>query len=224
MGGRSIARALARVQSGETTFDGFVRETAEDWRRLSQETFRRWPLPAAVERQDVEQEMLMAAWRATGDYDATRGTTIEQRVVWCAVTDARKFLHRQRNSYRRDARAPGRFEVRQEASDPEPTVEARQAGFVAQEALIGHLAEPHPGSATVPGLTADPTQWKSAWTILREGAREASEGRHKAEAEIQALQEHRAVHHVVEAGGALGLENLVDIIFAPGMLRERGER
>jgi len=126
MGGRSIARALARVQSGETTFDGFVRETAEDWRRLSQETFRRWPLPAAVERQDVEQEMLMAAWRATGDYDATRGTTIEQRVVWCAVTDARKFLHRQRNSYRRDARAPGRFEVRQEASDPEPTVEARQ--------------------------------------------------------------------------------------------------
>jgi DNA-directed RNA polymerase specialized sigma24 family protein len=102
-------RGIEKVRSGEVSFDTWARATARDWRRLAEHLFRRYPLPAALSVEDVEQEMLLAAWTAIRTWDPSAGMPLERFVTWTAYINAKKWVHRQRNALRRDDRAPGRF-------------------------------------------------------------------------------------------------------------------
>ena len=102
-------RGIEKVRAGEVSFDAWARATAPDWRKLAEHLFRRYPLPAALSVEDVEQEMLLAAWTAIRIWDPTAGMPLERFVTWTAYTSAKKWIHRQRNALRRDDRAPGRF-------------------------------------------------------------------------------------------------------------------
>ena len=102
---------LERLRRRTTSFAEFVRATKRDWSRLASYLYRQWPLPAGVGLEDVEQELTFSAWRNVEAWDATKGMSLSGYVVWCACTDAKKWLHGQRNSLRRRASSPGRFEL-----------------------------------------------------------------------------------------------------------------
>lgn len=99
---------LHELRSGRVGFDEFARETSTTWSRLARYVLSRWPTPDAVESIDVEQELLIAAWRAVGDWDPNRGVAIDVHVRWSAITAAKKWIHRQRGALRIDDRSPSR--------------------------------------------------------------------------------------------------------------------
>ncbi len=104
----TMGEELERLRSGRTSFEGFATATGADWRRLADYLRRRWWVPEGVESADVAQEMLLSAWVHVGIWDPARGVPLASYVVWSALTDAKKWLHRQRNALRRDGSAPGR--------------------------------------------------------------------------------------------------------------------
>jgi len=108
----AMQEQLRALQKQAITFAEFVRATRRDWGRLGEFLLRKWPVPAAVTLEDVEQELLMSAWRATLQFDGDRGAmAFERYVVWMACTDAKKYLHKQRNAHRRRWDAGGRYEL-----------------------------------------------------------------------------------------------------------------
>lgn len=126
-----LGEELDRLREGRTTFAAFSTSTGADWRRMAEYLYRRWWLPAGVEVEDVQQEVLLAAWQSVPGWDPDRGVSLRSYVVWSALTGAKKWLHRQRNAARRDGKADGRFPVsiteyneRRNRDDPtEPVVD-----------------------------------------------------------------------------------------------------
>lgn len=102
---------LEALRAGRVSFDGFFIQTRHEWRRLAKYLLSRWPVPDGVELDDVMQELAVAAWQFVGKYDPERGTALQRYVVYNAVDKAKKWLHKQRDAYRRDDRSPGRFAV-----------------------------------------------------------------------------------------------------------------
>lgn len=107
----NMARALTALRADEITFEKFCRETAPDWRKLARYLLRRWDAPDGVEEFDVQQEMLLAAWIFVQKWSPDRGTTLDAYVVWNACDKAKKWLHKQRESLRRDGDAPSRHPI-----------------------------------------------------------------------------------------------------------------
>lgn len=105
----SVTPALKRLNAGEIDFDRFVNETRPDWERMSQSLFGRYVLPAGVSREDVEQEMLVEAWKASRKWDPKRGMALSKYVVWCCNAAAKRYINVQRNSPQRDSKRHGRF-------------------------------------------------------------------------------------------------------------------
>lgn len=91
-------------------FDEFVRRTSADWDRMSRELFRRWQLPAAVQVEDVYAELLAAVWKVLPQWDPA-GRPLADYLCWNAYAMARKWIHGQRDAYRRDGSSPGRFPI-----------------------------------------------------------------------------------------------------------------
>lgn len=106
------ARALAR---GEINFDAFVRRTRADWRRLGAWLYRHWPTPAAVTEEDVEQQLLLCAWRAWQRWlEKWKGREVDEEGVpigagdqcakpgryltWTALAKATVWIHGQRGA------------------------------------------------------------------------------------------------------------------------------
>lgn len=102
---------LHALRSGRVSFTEFSRETAADWLRIARYVLGRWQVPDAVEVIDVEQELIIAAWRACLEWDPSRGVAIDVHVRWRAITAAKKWLHRQRGALRLDDRSPSRHPV-----------------------------------------------------------------------------------------------------------------
>jgi hypothetical protein len=110
-----MSSALEKLRSGAMTFADFLVETKGDWRRMAAKLFGRWRLPCGVTEDDVEQEMLLAAWRSAmnppgknGGWDPSRGVPLVTHVLWSAHAAAKKWIHTQRKAKRRDDRAPSR--------------------------------------------------------------------------------------------------------------------
>lgn len=97
---------------GVEAFDEFARSTDGYWSVLARTLHERWVMPAGVEASDIKQELLLSAWQAAIDYDPSRGVPMRTHVVWRAVHEARRWIHRQRNAKRRSCRAPSRCEYR----------------------------------------------------------------------------------------------------------------
>ena len=92
----TIARALDRLQSGETNYATFIRETERDWTKLAAYIMRRWSTPQGVELGDVVQELHVAAFRMIPRFDPAKGSSLARYVVWNAVSAAKKWVHGQR--------------------------------------------------------------------------------------------------------------------------------
>jgi hypothetical protein len=103
-----VQRELALLRAGEIDFATFARRTQRHWQRMAAALMRRWPLPAGVERTDVEQELLLAAWRLVPLWDPKRGPSLHHFVAWNASVVAKKWLHKQRRAKRLDDHAPSR--------------------------------------------------------------------------------------------------------------------
>lgn len=124
---------LLRVREGVLTWDAFFRVTAKDWRRLAEHLYDRWPSPAGVSAEDVEQELRVAAWQLMPQWKPELAD-VDRFIVWNAATAAKRWLHRQRNARRREDTSVGRFPVplsslgRGEEGErlPEPAVDAPQ--------------------------------------------------------------------------------------------------
>lgn len=137
---------LYDLRRGRKSFDQFAASTRADWSRLAKWVLARWSVPSAVEVTDVEQEMLLAAWRAVQEWDSTRGPTLHAFVIWNSVTSAKKWLHRQRNAKRRDDHAPSRHDIcvgqTGKLAPGESTGDRSPVGgyeVVSQETLVGNI-------------------------------------------------------------------------------------
>lgn len=89
---------LEQLTSGNLDFGQFAMETADDWRRLAGYLYNRWPLPTAVEVEDVEQELLLGSWQVVERFDPTRGKSLLEYVVFNSVDRAKRWLHKQRSA------------------------------------------------------------------------------------------------------------------------------
>lgn len=108
----SLAEGFAAIQEGRMDFDAFVRCTRPHWTRLSVHLRRQWDVPVWLAPEDIEQDMLFAAWSFLNRYDAKRGSTLCKFVVFNAVDKAKKTMHRARgaNQHRNTERNPSRYE------------------------------------------------------------------------------------------------------------------
>jgi DNA-directed RNA polymerase specialized sigma24 family protein len=93
------------------TFAEFERATRAEWTKVARWLHRRWPVPLAVEDEDLVQQLLLAAWRAVGFYDPSRGVAVKAFVFWSAVTDTKRWINEQRGALRRSDRAQSRHDV-----------------------------------------------------------------------------------------------------------------
>jgi len=89
---------IMRVKNGEASFDAFAKATMRYWRRAAADLLGRWDHPAAVDEDDLVQEMLLAVWRAIQQVDPERGDP-RRRIVFSAAKSARRWLHRQRGAH-----------------------------------------------------------------------------------------------------------------------------
>jgi hypothetical protein len=107
---------LMAVRCGRISFGLFERRTRPIWRAMAESLLRRWKGPASISAEDVMQELILGAWIFVAHWSPERlGTdgkpvSIDRYVVFNSMDKAKKWLHQQRNAYRRDDRSPGRFE------------------------------------------------------------------------------------------------------------------
>lgn len=108
---RGVRAAVDRGESGDREFATMVRETEADWRRLARYLHARWEVPPSVAVEDVQQELLIAARCAVQRWDPERGTLVERFAIWSALDKAGKWIHKQREAYRRDRKSQSRYAV-----------------------------------------------------------------------------------------------------------------
>lgn len=102
---------LMALRDREIGFDAFAQATRGSWTALATHLMRRWRVPAAVEVEDVRQELLMACWAHVDDWRPGCGTTIKKYVVYKAMDCAKRWLHGQRAALKRRDKSPSRHPV-----------------------------------------------------------------------------------------------------------------
>lgn len=102
-----------QMWEGKITFAKFWELTASHWRGLAAMLMRRWKAPEWVEREEIEQELMLGAWIAMTKYDPKRSADPAAYVVWNAVDKAKKKLHKIRGAvlHGNPDSAPGQWEV-----------------------------------------------------------------------------------------------------------------
>ena len=100
---------LQSLRDGKINFDTFSRKTRSEWEKLATKLFRRYKLPAGVDVEDLMQEMMFHAWRASAKWDPGYGSDLTRYVTWTAYAEARRWVHCQRNAHRRSDHVQGRF-------------------------------------------------------------------------------------------------------------------
>lgn len=101
---RTMETELRQLRNGEITGDEFVRRTKKDFANLTRVTYRRWDLPAAMEPEDVQQELLLRTFEPKPQsgktllekWDPARCAKLSRYVVFNAMADLSKSLQRQR--------------------------------------------------------------------------------------------------------------------------------
>jgi DNA-directed RNA polymerase specialized sigma24 family protein len=107
-----MREALLAVWVGSMTFDAFARATRGEWRRIAADLVRRWAPPGWVTTEDVEQDLLLAAWLFLDAYRPDSPAGIHAYVTWNAMDKAKKRLHKVRGAVLAGSadRAPSRIE------------------------------------------------------------------------------------------------------------------
>jgi hypothetical protein len=79
----------------DVAYSEFFKATSKDFEKMAAKLFRRWPLPDAVEPQDVVQDLHTEIARIMRGYDPMRAT-VAAYLVWNAFARAKKDTNRQR--------------------------------------------------------------------------------------------------------------------------------
>lgn len=101
---------LLALRTGRMSMSTFKKRTHRVWLNIARSLLRRWRGPVAVDVDDVCQELLLNAWIFSGHWDSKLDVTITRFVTYNAIDKAKKWLHQQRNAYRRDDSAAARFD------------------------------------------------------------------------------------------------------------------
>ena len=122
---------LTQQYSGALSFSDFVRETRADWHRLAVTLLAQWRCPTSVDTDDIEQELLCAAWLAIPKWRAD-GTDIKHFVVFEAMSAAKRWLHKQRgvSVHGNPGRLASCHDLLTDTGEIDNTVEAEQEQVV----------------------------------------------------------------------------------------------
>ena len=113
----SYERAARALKAKEITADQFLLATRERWRRTARYIHERWrrKLPAWVEPEDVEQELVLLVLLAIRRYSRRRAgkMTLGQYATWGAIHRTQRQIHRWREASLsgNEGRNPSRCEI-----------------------------------------------------------------------------------------------------------------
>jgi hypothetical protein len=79
----------------DRAYTKFVRETEREFEKMAAKIYRRWPLPEAVEPQDVVQDLHVEIVRIMRSYKPEKAT-VAAFLIWNAFARAKKECNRQR--------------------------------------------------------------------------------------------------------------------------------
>jgi hypothetical protein len=99
---KEFEQTLWDVYEGRATFDELTRGSKRrgQWRALAASILRKWQVPIWVSVDDVEQDLLIAAWLKLWDYEPARGVSITGYLVYNAYDKAKKAGHKARGAVR----------------------------------------------------------------------------------------------------------------------------
>lgn len=117
--------SLEKLQRGDIGWAEFFQRTDGDWKRFAKHLRRRYRAPSAVDAEDMESELKLAAFQAAESWDPKKAP-FPNYVIWTAANKAVKWLHTQRKALRRDGRSPSRVHINfsEFEVDPEVAVDA----------------------------------------------------------------------------------------------------
>lgn len=95
---KNLDRQLALAFDGRITFAAFVAATRTEFVAMACSLMKRWIPPASMAPDDLVQELYLGAWLCMWDFDATRGPSITQYVVYNAMSFAKRELHKARGA------------------------------------------------------------------------------------------------------------------------------
>lgn len=105
-----MEEVLLAMRSGRLSFAEYERRTRPVWTNIAQHLLRRWRGPLSVSVDDVRQELILHSWIFAGHWKKELNVSIARYVQFNAIDKAKKWLHQQRNAYRRDDKSPPRIE------------------------------------------------------------------------------------------------------------------
>jgi DNA-directed RNA polymerase specialized sigma24 family protein len=113
MATKNLETSARRLHGGEIAFNGYTRAVRDEYERIAAMLTRRWVPPGWVEQEDVVQDLFVATWESIWKYDAARGASIGDFVVFNAISRAKRQLHKARgaNLHGSSDRNPSRMEV-----------------------------------------------------------------------------------------------------------------
>lgn len=106
---------LMEVAEGTMTFNQFARNTRPTWTGIADRLHRRWKMPPWLASEDIEQDLLLAAWLFIDKFNPARATNtvdLARFVRWNAIDKAKKSIHKARgaDTHRGADRNPSRIE------------------------------------------------------------------------------------------------------------------
>lgn len=93
---------------GDKELAAFLREYGPRAQKEAVALCRRWRVPSTVTPEDVAQEILMGVVIANRQYDAARGMTWKNFVLWNGIYHAKRWIHRQRGAARLSGKSRSR--------------------------------------------------------------------------------------------------------------------
>lgn len=105
----SFADSARAAHEERIGFDEFVRRTSGRWRWWACRFERRYKLPNWFGREDVEQELLLAAWRAMRRFEEGRGPAPGRFMEWNAAKYTAKVVQKVRGVEQHTRKGPPRI-------------------------------------------------------------------------------------------------------------------
>lgn len=113
--GFGIESAVIEARAGTLDFAGFYERTTADWARIARQLLRKWEVPIWLSPEDIEHDLVIAAWLAVHKYTPKRGKmSLKGFVVWRAYAAAKRVIHKARlghRPHRGESRAKSQHEL-----------------------------------------------------------------------------------------------------------------
>lgn len=112
--GKELDEAMLAYRAGSISGNELLKLTGPKWRRVARDLHHRWrkKLPAWVEPEDVEQELVLQVFEHVNAWDPERGMPVGAFVVWAATHRTQREIHKMRGArlHGNEGQNPGRPE------------------------------------------------------------------------------------------------------------------